>query len=170
LFAIVPQEPALFNTTIEENIRFGKPEATPQEVGHAAEMASIAPFIEALPEKYETTVGERGVKLSGGEKQRVAIARAIIREPKIVVFDEATSSLDSRSEKAIQESLDTIAQGRTTLAVAHRLSTIANSDTIFVLDKGQIAEQGTHSQLLERSGLYAKLWKLQSESGEEDGL
>jgi ATP-binding cassette subfamily B protein len=164
LFAIVPQEPALFNTTLEENIRFGKPEATSEEIQHAAELASIAPFIETLPEKYETTVGERGVKLSGGEKQRVAIARAIIREPKIVVFDEATSSLDSRSEKAIQKSLDTIAQGRTTIAVAHRLSTIAGSDMIYVLDHGCIAEQGTHAQLLAREGLYAKLWQMQSES------
>jgi len=166
LFAIVPQEPALFNTTLSENIRFGKPDATDAEVEHAAQMASIAPFINSLPEKYETTVGERGVKLSGGEKQRVAIARAIIREPKIVVFDEATSSLDSRSEKAIQKSLDTIAQGRTTIAVAHRLSTIAGSDMIYLLNHGAIAEQGTHLQLLELDGLYARLWRLQSEGSE----
>lgn len=172
LFAIVPQEPALFNTTLAENIRFGKPDASDEEVKHAAELASIAHFIEGLPEKYETTVGERGVKLSGGEKQRVAIARAIIREPKIVVFDEATSSLDSRSEKAIQKSLDTIAEGRTTIAVAHRLSTIAGSDRIYVMNNGQIAEQGTHMQLLSLDGLYARLWRLQSEGsdGEDDVL
>lgn len=168
LFAIVPQEPALFNTTLRENIRFGKPSATDEEIERAAQFASIAPFIESLPDKYETQVGERGVKLSGGEKQRVAIARAIIREPKVVVFDEATSSLDSRSEQAIQKSLDSIARGRTTIAVAHRLSTIAGSDTIYVLDGGRIAEQGTHPQLLARDGLYAKLWRLQSESGEEE--
>ena len=172
VFAIVPQEPALFNTTLAENIRFGKPDASMEEVERAAQLASIAPFIESLPEQYETPVGERGVKLSGGEKQRVAITRAIIRAPKIVVFDEATSSLDSRSEKAIQESLDTVAQGRTTIAVAHRLSTIAGSDRIYVLDAGQIAEQGTHAQLLALNGLYARLWELQSkntsESEEED--
>lgn len=167
VFAIVPQEPALFNTTLAENIRFGEPDATDEEISRAAEMASIAPFIESLPDKYETQVGERGVKLSGGEKQRVAIARAIIRQPKIVVFDEATSSLDSRSEKAIQESLDTVAQGRTTIAVAHRLSTIADSDRIYVLDGGRIAEQGTHEQLLALNGLYSRLWQLQSKNRDE---
>ena len=167
LFAIVPQEPALFNTTIAENIRFGKPDATQKEIEEAAKLASIDTLIEKLPEKYETLVGERGVKLSGGEKQRVAIARAMIRKPKILVFDEATSSLDSHSERAIQESLDAIAHGRTTLAVAHRLSTIANSDCIYVLNEGGIAEQGTHSELLQKNGLYAKLWRVQSEPKNE---
>jgi ATP-binding cassette subfamily B protein len=163
MFAIVPQEPALFNTSIGENIRFGKPDATQEEIEEAAKLASIDAFIQTLPEKYETLVGERGVKLSGGEKQRVAIARAIIRNPKILVFDEATSSLDSKSERAIQQSLDAISEGRTTLAVAHRLSTIANSDVIFVLDKGKIAEKGTHQELLKLNGLYSKLWKIQAE-------
>ncbi|MDQ3813866.1 MAG: ATP-binding cassette domain-containing protein [Armatimonadota bacterium] len=163
LFAIVPQEPALFNTTIAENIRFGKPDATQAEIEKAAQLAGIAHFIEGLPDQYQTLVGERGVKLSGGEKQRVAIARAIIREPAILVFDEATSSLDSSTEKQIQKSLDAIAQGRTTIAVAHRLSTIADSDMIYVLDRGQIVERGTHQQLLERNGLYARLWRIQAE-------
>ena len=163
IFAIVPQEPALFNTTLAENIRFGKIDATQEEIEEAARLASISEFIESLPDKYETLVGERGVKLSGGEKQRVAIARSIIRDPKILVFDEATSSLDSKSEKAIQHSLDMISEGRTTIAVAHRLSTIADSDTIYVLDKGEIAEQGTHHELLALDGLYTRLWKIQAE-------
>lgn len=166
MFAIVPQEPVLFNATIGENIRFGKPDATQEEVEEAARLASIAHFIERLPDKYETQVGERGVKLSGGEKQRVAIARAIIRQPRILVFDEATSSLDSRSEREIQEALDTVSLGRTTLAVAHRLSTIANSDIIFVLDHGKIAEQGKHEDLLALGGIYAHLWQIQAEARE----
>lgn len=168
LFAIVPQEPALFNTSIAENIRFGKPDATDEEVKEAARLASIDAMIEKLPEKYETLVGERGVKLSGGEKQRVAIARAIIRKPTILAFDEATSSLDSKSEQEIQKSLDEISAGRTTVAVAHRLSTIAGSDQIFVLDKGKIAEQGTHAELLARDGVYAKLWRIQASHKEEE--
>lgn len=167
LFAIVPQEPALFNTTIGENIRFGKPDATQAEIEEAAQLASISQLVEKLPEHYETVVGERGVKLSGGEKQRVAIARAMIRHPKILVFDEATSSLDSHSEKAIQQALDAIAHGRTTIAVAHRLSTIANSDCIYVMDAGGIAEQGKHHELLAKNGLYAKLWRIQAQHKEE---
>lgn len=163
IFAIVPQEPALFNTTIAENIRFGKPEASEDEVHRAAQAANAAKFIDTLPDKFETLVGERGVKLSGGEKQRVAIARAIIREPRIVAFDEATSSLDSSSEKQIQQSLDEISQGRTTIAVAHRLSTIADSDAIYVLDGGHIVESGKHEELLAKEGLYARLWRLQAE-------
>lgn len=162
LFAIVPQEPALFNTTIGENILFGKPDATKAEIIQAAKLASIDKFIESLPDGFDTVVGERGVKLSGGEKQRVAIARAIIRDPKILVFDEATSSLDSKSEKSIQESLESVSKGRTTIAIAHRLSTIASSDTIYVLDKGRVAEIGTHKQLITKDGIYAKLWKIQS--------
>lgn len=169
IFAIVPQEPSLFNDTIAANIRFGKPEATLGEVEAAAKLANIHDFINGLPEKYETVVGERGVKLSGGEKQRVAIARAIIRDPKVLVFDEATSSLDSTNEKEIQEALDKIAKGRTTIAVAHRLSTIAGSDTIYVLGNGGIAEQGTHGELLRKGGSYARLWKTQiSSKGEQE--
>jgi ATP-binding cassette subfamily B protein len=167
IFAIVPQEPSLFNDTIAANIRFGKPDATNKEIEEAARLANIHDFISGLPEKYETVVGERGVKLSGGEKQRVAIARAILRDPKVLVFDEATSSLDSTNEKEIQEALDKIARGRTTIAVAHRLSTIANSDTIYVLGGGGIAEQGTHDELLRRNGAYAQLWRTQI-AGKED--
>jgi ATP-binding cassette subfamily B protein len=163
LFAIVPQEPALFNTSIGENIRFGKPDATKAEIEHAAKLASIDTYIQGLPEKYDTVVGERGVKLSGGEKQRLAIARAIIRDPKVLVFDEATSSLDSHSEQEIQKALDTVAEGRTTITVSHRLSNIANSDMIYVLKEGKVAEQGTHTQLLDKDGVYAHLWKLQIE-------
>jgi ATP-binding cassette subfamily B protein len=169
IFAIVPQEPSLFNDTIAANIRFGRPDATQSEIEEAAKLANIHDFINGLPEKYETVVGERGVKLSGGEKQRVAIARAIIRNPKVLVFDEATSSLDSHNEKEIQEALDKIAEGRTTIAVAHRLSTIANSDTIYVLGNGGIAEQGTHDELLKREGAYARLWQTQIASkGEQE--
>jgi len=170
VFAIVPQEPALFNATIGENIRFGKPDATDEEVDAAARAASIEKFIKGLPEKYDTIVGERGVKLSGGEKQRVAIARAIIRNPKILVFDEATSSLDSHSEREIQDALDTISEGRTTVAVAHRLSTVVNSDQIYVMNKGSIAEQGTHTELLKKDGQYAKLWRLQAEGKDPELL
>lgn len=170
LMAIVPQDPALFNATIGDNIRFAlsreksrdKPNATQQEIEQAANLASLDKFIESLPDKYATMVGERGVKLSGGEKQRVAIARAVVRNPKILVFDEATSSLDSKSEKSILAALQTVAKGRTTLAIAHRLSTIANYDVINVLDKGQIVESGTHTELLKLNGLYAKLWRIQS--------
>ena len=170
IFAIVPQEPSLFNDTIAANIRFGKPDATVGEIEAAAALANIHTFISGLPEKYETIVGERGVKLSGGEKQRVAIARAILRNPKVLVFDEATSSLDSTNEKEIQEALDKIARGRTTIAVAHRLSTIAGSDTIYVLGGGGIAEQGTHDELLQKDGAYAQLWRTQiSSKGDQEG-
>ena len=162
IFAIVPQEPALFNATIAENIRFGKPDATDAEVAEAVETASLTKLIARLPDGYQTVVGERGVKLSGGEKQRVAIARAIIRNPKILVFDEATSSLDSQSERDIQNALDAASAHRTTIAVAHRLSTIAGYDQIYVLGEGRIVEHGTHAELLALEGAYAKLWKLQA--------
>ncbi len=167
LLAIVPQEPVLFNDTIAANIRFGKPDATGAEIEAACRMANIHEFIASLPEGYETVVGERGVKLSGGEKQRVAIARAIVRDPKILVFDEATSNLDSHSERLIQESLDSLAAGRTTLVIAHRLSTIVDSDRIYVLSGGRIAESGTHDELLERGGLYARLWAIQARMGND---
>ena len=165
LFAIVPQEPILFNATIAENIRFGKPDATQAEIEKAAELASVRELIESLPEKYETVVGERGVKLSGGEKQRVAIARAVIRDPKVLVFDEATSSLDSSSEQQILRALHTVSAGRTTIAVAHRLSTIADSDAIYVLEHGKIVESGTHQELLKKAGVYKKLWDIQAKKG-----
>jgi ATP-binding cassette, subfamily B, heavy metal transporter len=166
VFAIVPQEPILFNDSLAANIRFGKGDATLEEIEAACRLANIHDFIASLPEGYETVVGERGVKLSGGEKQRVAIARAIIRDPKVLVFDEATSNLDSHSERIIQASLDQLARGRTTLVIAHRLSTIVESDVIYVLERGRVAEAGTHDQLLARDGLYARLWNLQARISE----
>lgn len=162
VFAIVPQEPVLFNDTIAANIRFGKPDATLAEIEDACRLANIHDFIATLPDQYETVVGERGVKMSGGEKQRVAIARAIIKDPKVLVFDEATSNLDTHSERIIQDSLERLAAGRTTLVIAHRLSTIVDSDVIYVLQSGHIAEAGTHAELLEHGGLYAHLWSLQA--------
>jgi ATP-binding cassette subfamily B protein len=160
---IVPQDTVLFNHTIEHNIRYAKLDASMEEIEQAAKHANIHDFIMSLPEAYQTIVGERGLKLSGGEKQRVAIARVILKNPRILVFDEATSSLDSHSEKLILESLQELAQKHTTLVIAHRLSTIIDSDKIIVLDKGEVVEQGSHQQLLEKQGLYAHLWQLQQE-------
>jgi ATP-binding cassette subfamily B protein len=160
---IVPQDTVLFNDTILYNIRYGRPEASDAEVFEAARAAHIHDFIETLPLKYETMVGERGLKLSGGEKQRVAIARALLKNPRILIFDEATSALDSRSEKAIQAELERIAQGRTTLVIAHRLSTVMDANQILVLQQGRIVERGTHAQLLEAQGEYARMWALQRE-------
>lgn len=168
LMSIVTQEPTLFNESIKENIKFGNPDATDEEVRQAAQVAGIDAFIEGLPDKYDTLVGERGIKLSGGEKQRVAIARALIRNPKIIIFDEATSNLDSRTERAIQEALASAAEGRTAITIAHRLSTIVDSDQIYVLEKGQIKEKGTHRELLAKQGLYAKLWEIQSKNPDLD--
>jgi ATP-binding cassette subfamily B protein len=165
IFAVVPQEPVLFNDTIAANIRFGKPGATDEEVESACQLANIHDFVMKLPEGYETLVGERGVKVSGGEKQRIAIARAVIRDPRILVFDEATSNLDSQSERVIQESLSRLSMGRTTLVIAHRLSTIVDSDRIYVLQAGRIVEAGSHDDLLEEDGLYARLWALQARAG-----
>ncbi|MEM7115515.1 MAG: ABC transporter transmembrane domain-containing protein [Chloroflexota bacterium] len=160
---IVPQETILFSDTVYANIRYGKLEATPEEIEAAARAANAHDFItQDLPDGYQTTVGERGVKLSGGQRQRVAIARAILKDPRILILDEATSSLDSESEHLVQEALDRLMNGRTTFVIAHRLSTITNADWILVLDKGQIVEQGTHEQLLLRSdGLYARLHGIQ---------
>jgi ATP-binding cassette subfamily B protein len=163
---IVPQDTVLFNDTILYNIRYGRPDATDAEVTEAARAAHIHEFIESLPAKYETTVGERGLKLSGGEKQRVAIARALLKHPRILIFDEATSALDSRAEKAIQAELERISQGRTTLVIAHRLSTVMDADQILVLSHGRIIERGTHKQLLELQGEYAKMWALQQQAAE----
>ncbi|HEX7053340.1 MAG TPA: ABC transporter ATP-binding protein/permease, partial [Burkholderiales bacterium] len=163
---IVPQDTVLFNDTILYNIRYGRPEASDDEVHEAARAAHIHDFIESLPQGYATLVGERGLKLSGGEKQRVAIARALLKNPRILIFDEATSALDSRSEKAIQAELERISEGRTTLVIAHRLSTVMDADQILVLSHGRIVERGTHQQLLELKGEYARMWALQQEQAE----
>ncbi len=165
--AVVPQDTVLFNTTIAENIAYGKPDATMDEIRKAAKLASLHDFIAMLPDGYDTAVGERGLKLSGGEKQRVAIARAIIKNPSIFLFDEATSALDSRTEKEIQHSLDTISLGRTALVIAHRLSTVVNCDEIFVLNEGRIVERGTHQELLDLDGMYYTMWMRQA-TGDDD--
>jgi ABC-type transport system involved in Fe-S cluster assembly fused permease/ATPase subunit len=160
---IVPQDTVLFNDTIFYNIQYGRPSAPREEVIAAAQAAHIHDFIQALPDGYDTRVGERGLKLSGGEKQRVAIARALLKNPPILIFDEATSALDSKTEKAIQAQLEQVAVGRTTLIIAHRLSTVMNADEILVLDAGRIVERGTHRILLERNGMYAQMWALQQQ-------
>jgi ATP-binding cassette, subfamily B, heavy metal transporter len=165
--AIVPQDTVLFNDTIYYNILYGRPDATRNEVEAAARAAHIHDFISTLPDGYDSEVGERGLKLSGGEKQRVAIARALLKNPAILIFDEATSALDSRSEKAIQAELDRIAVGRTTLVIAHRLSTVMDADEILVLDQGRILERGTHVQLLRADGHYAQMWRLQQQQQEQ---
>lgn len=158
---IVPQDTVLFNDSIMYNIRYAKDDATEQEVFEAARLADIHDFIQSLPDGYDTMVGERGLKLSGGEKQRVAIARVLLKNPPILVFDEATSSLDSQSEKNILSELYKISRNKTTLVIAHRLSTIVDADTIVVLDEGRIKEQGSHAQLMEMGGIYADLWMIQ---------
>ena len=163
---MVPQDTVLFNDTIEYNIRYGREGATQEEVAEAARLAQIDRFIQSLPEGYATSVGERGLKLSGGEKQRVAIARTILKGPPILVLDEATSALDSFTEKEIQDALDRVSEGRTTLVIAHRLSTVINADEIIVLDKGVIAERGTHAGLLKQKGVYAALWNRQRQVDE----
>ena len=161
---VVPQDTVLFNDTVLYNIRYGRPDATPEEVHEAARLAQIDPFIKALPEGYRTMVGERGLKLSGGEKQRVAIARTILKAPPILILDEATSALDSHTEKEIQDALDLVSKDRTTLVIAHRLSTIIGADKILVLDAGRLVEQGTHGELLVMGGLYASLWNRQRQA------
>ena len=161
---IVPQDTVLFNDTILYNIRYGRPDATEEEVQEAARMAQIDEFIRRLPEGYGTMVGERGLKLSGGEKQRVAIARTILKGPPILLLDEATSALDSHTEKEIQDALDQVSKNRTTVVIAHRLSTIVGADNILVLDAGRLVEQGTHAQLLAKGGLYASLWNRQRQA------
>ena len=159
---IVPQDTVLFNDTIGYNIGYGRDGASQEEIEAAANGAAIDKFVRSLPDKYESMVGERGLKLSGGEKQRVAIARTLLKNPPILVLDEATSALDSRTEQAIQETLDRVAESRTTIMIAHRLSTIVNADQIVVLDNGRVAERGTHEALLDRGGLYADLWYRQA--------
>jgi ATP-binding cassette subfamily B protein len=166
---IVPQDTVLFNDSIYYNISYGRPEASREEVEAAARAAHIHDFIQRLPDGYDTPVGERGLKLSGGEKQRVAIARALLKNPAILIFDEATSALDSKSEKAIQTALDRIQVGRTTLVIAHRLSTVMDADQILVLDAGRVIESGTHRELLEAGGSYAQMWMLQQQEPEVTG-
>ena len=163
---MVPQDTVLFNDTIEYNIRYGRPDAPEAEVREAARNAQIHDFIMTLPQGYDSLVGERGLKLSGGEKQRVAIARTILKSPPILMLDEATSALDSHTEKDIQDALDRVARDRTSLVIAHRLSTVVHADNIIVLDHGEIVEQGTHPELLARGGLYASLWARQREADE----
>jgi len=162
---VVPQDTVLFNNTIYHNILYGNPLATKEKVIEAAQQAHIHDFISQLPKSYDTLVGERGLKLSGGEKQRVAIARTLLKNPDILVFDEATSALDSHSEKEINQQLQSISKNKTTLVIAHRLSTIIDADTILVLEHGRIVEQGHHPQLLARNGLYATMWALQQSRG-----
>ena len=163
---MVPQDTVLFNDTIEYNIRYGKPDASSAEVRQAARLAQIHEFIVTLPQGYDSLVGERGLKLSGGEKQRVAIARTILKSPPILMLDEATSALDSHTEKEIQDALERVAENRTSLVIAHRLSTVVHADNVIVLDHGEIVEHGTHLELLAKGGLYASLWARQREADE----
>jgi len=166
---VVPQDTVLFNDTIYYNICYGRSDATREEVEQAARLARIHDFIMALPQGYDSTVGERGLKLSGGEKQRVAIARTILKNPSILLFDEATSALDTRTEQEIQRSLEEVSRGRTTVVIAHRLSTIIHADEIVVLDRGRVVERGRHGELLARNGLYADMWRRQQEAAREAG-
>ena len=166
---LVPQDVVLFNDTLKENILYGRPEATVEELEQAASKAQLSSFIEALPDGWETRVGERGLKLSGGEKQRVGIARAILKDPAVLILDEATSALDSNTEAEVQAALEEASRGRTTIVVAHRLSTIRDADKIIVLNDGTIQEQGRHSELIKRGALYSMLWASQS-AGKEDDL
>jgi ATP-binding cassette subfamily B protein len=172
---VVTQETYLFHTTIRRNLLYGNPDATEDELVAAARAANIHDRIAELPEGYDTIVGERGYKLSGGEKQRLAIARVILKDPKILILDEATSSLDTTSERLVQSALVPLMEGRTTIAIAHRLSTILSADVIFVVDRGRIVERGTHEELLARGGLYAQLYEQQFRGGlveavTEDGV
>ena len=167
---MVPQDTVLFNDSIGYNIRYGRWEASDAEVREAARLAQIDRFIESVPGRYDAQVGERGLKLSGGEKQRVAIARTILKGPRILVLDEATSALDSFTEREIQEALQGVSQGRTTLVIAHRLSTIVDAHEIIFLDKGRIVERGTHQALLAKGGAYAAMWSRQREASEAQAL
>ncbi len=165
---VVPQDTLLFNDTIAYNIGYGRNGATMEQIVAAAKAAHVHHFIDSLPQKYDTPVGERGVKLSGGEKQRIAIARAILKNPPILIFDEATSALDTQSERAIQKELDQLSQNRTTLVIAHRLSTVVAASEILVMEQGRIVERGTHADLLAQGGMYADLWQLQERTKESD--
>jgi len=161
---MVPQDTVLFNDTIFYNIAYAKPEAAPSDVEAAARHAHIHDFIMAMPDGYQTVVGERGLKLSGGEKQRIAIARTILKNPDILIFDEATSALDSHTEQEIQHSLKELSAERTTVVIAHRLSTVVDADEIIVLESGAISERGTHNDLLKADGAYAAMWNRQQEA------
>ena len=167
---MVPQDTVLFNDTIAYNIRYGRVDATEEQVIEAAKMAQISDFIETLPQGFASEVGERGLKLSGGEKQRVAIARTLLKAPPIMILDEATSALDTQTEREIQHSLDLVSKGRTTLVIAHRLSTVVNADEIIVLKDGEIAERGTHAKLIKLKGLYCKMWDRQREETQAEEL
>ncbi|NPU90714.1 MAG: ABC transporter ATP-binding protein/permease [Gammaproteobacteria bacterium] len=163
---VVPQDTVLFNDTIQANIQYGNPDASESEVREATRLAFLDPFIEKLPKGYDTKVGERGLKVSGGEKQRIAIARTLLKRPRILLFDEATSSLDSHAEQAIAQALNQVARNHTTLVIAHRLSTVVDADEIIVLDSGSIVERGSHAELLKRDGAYARMWRIQHEKSE----
>ncbi len=164
---VVPQDTVLFNDTVRYNIAYGRADATEADIVAAAKAAKIHDFISSLPEGYDTTVGERGLKLSGGEKQRVGIARTLLKNPPILILDEATSALDTQTERDIQDSLREMGQGRTVITIAHRLSTIADADQIIVLEAGEIVERGTHEELLGRGGRYAAMWARQSSEEDE---
>src|SRR5207244_1922268 len=175
VIGMVTQETYLFHDTVRRNLLYGKPDATDEELDAAARAAFIHDRIMEMPEGYDTVVGERGYRMSGGEKQRLAIARVILKDPRILILDEATSSLDTTSERLVQEALRPLMRGRTTLAIAHRLSTILAADVIFVLDRGRVVERGTHTELVERGGLYARLYQQQFQGGAveaecEDGV
>jgi ATP-binding cassette subfamily B protein len=163
---IVPQDTVLFNDTIGYNIAYGREGAAPEEIEAAAKGAAIHGFVSKLPDGYQAQVGERGLKLSGGEKQRVAIARTLLKDPPILILDEATSALDSRTESEIQRTLRDVSERRTTIVIAHRLSTIVDADEIVVLNEGRVAERGTHASLLRQGGLYAEMWARQAAEAE----
>jgi ATP-binding cassette subfamily B protein len=161
---LVPQDPVMFNESIKYNISYGNPDASMERIKSAAKSAALDRFIDSLPKGYDTVVGERGIKLSGGQRQRLAIARVMLENPEIIIFDEATSQLDSENERAIQEAFKNLTEDKTTVVIAHRLSTIMHADIIVVFDEGKIVETGTHSELMSKEGIYSLLWKLQTEN------